>query len=173
MLICFFLVDPANNYNNGTNNAKGPVDIIPDVTFLKLYPRVDEMDFNPADFTHLTTDVTDRYQKDGPLFSSEERLLPTMRFDCSDIVTAIRETAKSFKTSKPVAPIDIHSVYVQWNNSALPTDVKKQYLIKQRSTTIQTFASLLLFSYEVDVPGAIDPSTHLPTTTKQFVTRRY
>ena len=66
MLICFFLVDPANNYNNGTNNAKGPVDIIPDVTFLKLYPRVDEMDFNPADFTHLTNKQNIRYTQKTP-----------------------------------------------------------------------------------------------------------
>ena len=83
------------------------------------------MNFNPADLHHLTTKFDDRYQENEPFSDSEEHLAPTMNFDCDAIVTAIRETAETFKNNKPLAPIDTHFAYVHWNHNALPTHVKK------------------------------------------------
>jgi len=105
---------------------------LPYVSFPGVYPRVGEMNFNPADLTHLTTKFNDRYQEDEPFSGSEERSTSTMNLNCDDIVTAIRETAETFKNIKPHAPIDTHSAYVHWNHDILPTIVKKQFLIKQR-----------------------------------------
>ena len=124
-------------------SKKKGTQIILFVSFPRIYPRVSEMNFNPADLHHFTANFDDRYQEDEQSFTSNDRSAPTMNFDCDAIVTAIRETAETFKNNKPHAPVDTHSAYVHWNHDILPIDVKKQFLIKQRSTTIQTSTSLV------------------------------
>ena len=125
------------------------------VSFPGVHPRVSKMNFNPADLTHLTTNFDDCYQEDEPFSGSEERSASTMNLNCNAIVTAIRETAETFKNIKPHAPIDTHSAYVHWNYDILPTDVKTQFLIKQRSTTIQTSTSLVPYTYEIEVTSPL------------------
>ena len=153
-------------------SKKKGTQIILFVSLPLIYPRVSEMKFNPADLHHLTTDLDDHYQEDEPFSGSEERSASTMNLNCDAIVTAIRETAETFKNIKPHAPMDTHSTYVHWNYDILPTPVKKQFLIKQHSTTIQTSSSLVPYSYEEEV-GSFDPDTDEPTMHKQDVTRQY
>ena len=115
--------------------AKVAVDIVPYVSLPRIYPQVDERDFNPVDLNHRTTTFDDRYQEEDASVSSVFPTIPTS-FDFSDIVTAIKETADIYKANTPVAPIDTHSAYVTWNHWIFPPDVQSQCLIKQISTVI-------------------------------------
>lgn len=167
-----FLVNRVYNY---WTKHKGPTDIVLYVTFVKLYPRVDKLEFNPVNLNYLATNFADCYQDDAVSMESASQLSPTMPplFDFSEIVTAIRETTDVYKANKTVAPIDTHSTYVTWNHKILPPDVQARYLIKQQSTAIQTSASSTLYYYKVEVPGSLDPDTHVSTVTTRHVTRHY
>ena len=98
-----FLLDRASK-------AKG-VDIVLYVSLPRIYPQVDEMNFNPADSNHLTTNFDDCYQEEDASVTLVSPMMPTS-FDFSDIVTAITETADIYRANKPVTPIDTHSAYV-------------------------------------------------------------
>ena len=99
----------------------GPINVVVHVSFPTMYPRYDEMFFNPAVLEHLTDRFEDRFIP-SPTDSSESMSTP-ISIDITILVNVIKEGVDSLRNNKPTAPINAHSLYVTFGRTSLPSDV--------------------------------------------------
>ena len=83
----------------------------------------------------------------------------------------IKDGVDILRNNKSTAPIDVHSSYVTFDHTTLPSDVKTCYLARQKPTHINIASTLVPFLFKKDAVGPLD-STGVTTIQQHFDSRR-
>ena len=78
-----------------------------------------------------------------------------------------------FHNNKTAAPIGVHSSYIAFDHTSLPTVVMDRYLAQQKQTHIHTALTLVPFVYQKDVAGPPDTVTSVATTVSTVTQLRF